>query len=58
MAPEVNLLDHGEDAPQEGPIDPLAKFNRVMSVISGINPNCKNKSKLGAKKLNNTADPL
>ena len=58
MAPEVNLLDQGEDVPQEASIDPLAKFNKVMSVISGTSSNCKNMSKMTAKKLNNTAAQL
>ena len=58
MAPEVNLLDEGEGAPQEGPIDPLAKFNRVLKVISDLNPHLKNMSTLPVKKLNNTAHPL
>ena len=41
MAPEVNLMHDGASVPHEGPIDPLAKFNRVMKVISGLSPGSK-----------------
>ena len=46
MAPEVNLMHEGARVPQEGPIDPLAKFNRVMKVICGLSPDSKKMNKL------------
>ena len=58
MAPEENLMHEGASIPQEGPIDPLAKFNRVIKVISGLSPDSKKMNQLQAKKFYNTALPL
>ena len=59
MAPEVNLLHQGQHILKDEPIDPLAKFERVLKVVSGqTNKNCPNKSQLSVKKVSNTVHPI
>ena len=45
-------MHEGASVPQEGPIDPLAKFNRVMKVISGLSADSKKMNQLQAFDLN------
>ena len=58
MAPEINLLDEVESEPQKGPIDPLAKFNKVLKVISDIYQRPKNMTILPVKKLSHKTHQL
>ena len=58
MAPEVSLLDEGESDPQKSPIDPLAKFNKVLKVISDIYQRPKNMTILPVKKLSHNTHQL
>ena len=37
-APEVNLVHRGHSMQQDVPIDPLAKFERVLKVLAGLDP--------------------